>query len=231
MSKQLTRKVVSVFIPLLITVLACSCPETGLGGQTPGPVERDTPLSPPSVLLEDDFSDPDSGWEEGEYPGGSVGYENGVYAVTAAGGEGRMWGLANEYFEDIIIEVDATQIAAPANDNNAYGVVCREQGDEDGSEYYLLISGDGAYAIAKIEGEEVEYLAGWTASDAVRQGNATNHIRAVCDGSTLTLFANGERLATAEDVTFEGGDIAFTATSLEDEPTVIHFDNLVAREP
>ena len=123
MSKQLTRKAVSVFIPLLITVLACSCPETGPGGLTPGPVERDTPASPPSVLLEDDFSDPDSGWEEGEYPDGSVGYENGIYALTAMGGEGRMWGLANEYFDDVIIEVDATQIAAPANDNNAYGVV------------------------------------------------------------------------------------------------------------
>jgi hypothetical protein len=28
-----------------------------------------------------------------------------------------------------------------------------------------------------------------------------------------------------------GGDIALTATSYEDEPTEIHFDNLVVRKP
>ncbi len=62
-------------------------------------------------------------------------------------------------------------------------------------------------------------------------GNATNHVRAVCDGSTLALFVNGQRLATAEDDAFSRGDIALTATAYEDEPTEIHFDNLVVRRP
>jgi hypothetical protein len=53
----------------------------------------------------------------------------------------------------------------------------------------------------------------------------------VCDGSTLTLFVNGQRLATAEDGTFTTGDIALTATSYEDGPTEVHFDNLTARTP
>jgi hypothetical protein len=71
----------------------------------------------------------------------------------------------------------------------------------------------------------------WTESDVVRQGNATNHIRAICDGSSLVLLVNGQRLATAEDSTFASGDIALTATSYEDELTEVRFDNLVVQQP
>ncbi|MEA3340093.1 MAG: LamG-like jellyroll fold domain-containing protein, partial [Chloroflexota bacterium] len=121
------------------------------------------------------------------------------------------------------------QISAGPDSDNAYGIVCREQGNGDG--YYLRVSGDGYYSIAKAEGEEFEALVEWAESDAIRQGNATNHIRAICDGSTLVLFVNGQRLATAEDSTFASGDIALTATTYEKDPSEVHFDNLVVNEP
>lgn len=227
MSKR-TRKALSVFIPLMVLVLACTCLPNGNGGG--GGDETPPPLPPANVLFEDDFGSSGSGWETGDYDGGNVGYKNGVYSVTSY--DGRMWGLANQSFSDVVIEVDATQVSAPANDNNAYGIVCREQGDEGGSGYYLMISGDGNYTIAKIVNGDVEYLVEWTTSSAIRQGNATNHIRAICDGSNLVLFANGQRLASANDSSYTSGDIALTATSLEDdESTEIHFDNLVVRKP
>jgi len=217
-----TRRALSVFIPLMVTVLACTCLPSGDEEETP---------PPPGVLFQDDFNDSGSGWEVDDYDTGSVGYKGGAYSVTSFGDGNTMWGVANQSFDNVIIEVDATQVSAPANDNNAYGVVCREQGDSNSTGYYLLISGDGGYAIAKAEAGDFEWLVEWTASDDIHQGNATNHIRAVCDGSTLTLSVNGQRLATAEDSTFARGDIALATTSLEDEPTEIHFDNLVVRKP
>jgi len=212
-----------VFIPLMVAALAWACNLPFLPG-------TETPPPPPSgVLFQDDFSDPVSGWEVGDYETGSVGYKNGVYFVTSLGNGDTMWGAANRAFDNLIIEVDATQVSAPANNNNDYGVMCRLQPNGDG--YYLLISGDGYYAIAKAIDGDFEWLVNWTESDVIRQGNATNHIRAVCDGSTLLLFVNGQRLATAEDGTFARGDIALTATSYEDEPSEIHFDRLVVRKP
>ncbi len=180
-------------------------------------------------LFEDDFGDPTSGWEVGDYGEGSVGYKNGRYFVTSLSYGSTMWGVANRVFDDLVIEVEATQVSAGPDSNNDYGVVCREQGDGGG--YYLLISGDGGVAIFKAQDGDFQALVDWTFSDAIRQGNATNHIRAVCDGSLLTLFVNGQRVATAEDSTFTRGDIAFTATTYEDAPTEIHFDNLVVRPP
>jgi tRNA A-37 threonylcarbamoyl transferase component Bud32 len=197
---------------------------------TPAALVTNTPVPEiGDILFEDDFESPASGWEIGDYETGSVGYGRGVYIVTALGHGDTMWGTANRSFDDVVVEVDATQVSAGPDNDDDYGVVCREQGNGDG--YHLLISGDGFYAIVRSEGGSFEWLVDWTESNAINQGNATNRIRGVCDGSTLTLFVNGQRLATAEDGTFTTGDIALTATSYEDVPTEIHFDNLTVRTP
>jgi hypothetical protein len=182
------------------------------------------------VLLKDDFSSPTSGWERGEYDTGSVGYENGAYVVSSLGGGSTMWGVANTSFTDVSIDVEAVQWSAPDNDNNSYGVVCREQGE--GSGYYLLISGDGAFAILKADRDGFEPLVDWTPTDVVNQGNAKNVLQATCSGPLLTLVVNGTRLATAEDYTFSRGDVALTVTSYEyGQPSTVHFDNIVIRRP
>jgi serine/threonine-protein kinase len=207
-------------------------PATG----TPLPLATVTPLptntSVPetgNTLFQDDFESSASGWEIGNYEGGSVGYKSGVYFVIARKSGSTMWGVANRSFDNLVIEVDVTQVAAGSENNNDYGLICREQGNGDG--YYMLVSGDGFYAILTAKEAKFEPLADWKKSDVIRQGNATNHIRAVCDSTTLELFVNGQRLATAEDSTYTKGDIAFTATSYEENPTQIHFDNLIVRTP
>ena len=223
----MNKKTLAVFIMLAAMVLTCACnllPGGGDGGEEPS-----APLPPEDVLFQDNFGDSNSGWEVGEYDGGDVGYKDGVYFVTSTEKEIMMWGVANRSFDNIVIEVDATQISAGSTNDNAYGVLCRDQGDGDG--YYLRISGDGFYSITKAEGQEFEPLVEWAESDAIKQGNATNHIRAICDGATLELFVNGQKVATAEDSTFTQGDIAFSATTYEDEITEVHFDNLVVRKP
>jgi hypothetical protein len=181
------------------------------------------------ILLEDDFSDPGSGWEVGDYPGGSVSYSGGAYAVTAEGNS-TMWGLAYQSFSDLIVDVDADQVAGPSNSNTGYGVMCRVQ--PDGTDGYLLrISGDGLCSIFKVVGAGLEALVDWTASDAIRQGNASNHLRVVCDGADLALFVNGELAVDASDTTFDEGDIALAVTSFEDDVTEVLFDNVVITRP
>jgi len=204
---------------LVLATLACG--SFGSGSSAPSESQ--------GALLEDNFSDSKSGWEVGDYDPGSVGYKDGTYSVISLGDGNTMWGIANTSFGDVDISVDAAQISAGPDDNNDYGIACKVQ--DDGSGYYLLISGDGGYAILVGSNDVYAPLVDWTPSDAVHQGNASNKIRAVCSGSTLTLYANGQRLATAEDSTFSHGDIALTATSYEDTPTEIHFDNIVVTKP
>jgi len=217
------RKILGVIISLILTTLACTC---NLLPSLTGP--KASPV-PSNVIFQDDFSDPDSGWEVGRYDDGSVGYKSGVYSVTSLSNGNTMWGVANRTFDNIVIEVDATQVAAGPESDNDYGVICREQGNGNG--YYLLLSGDGYYAIIKARDDEFYYLVDWTETEAIHKGNATNHIRAVCNGTSLELSVNGEFLAGTEDDTFASGDIALTATTYEDAATEIHFDNLVVSRP
>jgi hypothetical protein len=141
----------------------------------------------------------------GEYGEGAVGYRDGYYFVSAAAESSWMWGVANRSFGDVEVEVDATQFSAPANNNNAYGVRCRLQANNDA--YHLLISGDGFYSIQKSTGGSYEQLVNWTSSDAINQGNDTNSLRVVCDGSRLALYCNGELLGETTDSAFTQGDM------------------------
>jgi len=235
-----------VAVGLVCLVLAAGAVLAGLyligsdGGDVVEPTTPPTsaatlaPTSTPELetnvtIFQDDFSSSASGWEVGEYDAGDVGYKDGAYFVTSAENTSVMWGVANRTFEDLIIEVYATQVSAGPESNNAYGVVCREQGDGDG--YYLRISGDGYYSIYKAVEGGFEPLVDWTGSNAIRKGNATNHLLAVCDGPTLTLIVNDQLLEEAEDSTFTKGDIALTATTFEDKMTEVHFDDLEVRSP
>jgi hypothetical protein len=183
------------------------------------------PAAGPEMLWQDDFSDPGSGWEVSDYAAGSVNYENGAYVVTASA-QSYMWGAANTYFGDGSIEVDATQVVGPANDNNGYGIVCRVQSNGDG--YYFRISGDGFYGIHKFVDGQSDPLVDWTASEVINQGNALNRISAVCNGSSLELTVNGQVLAQVSDSSFTEGDVGLTASSFEEGGgTEISFDNLV----
>lgn len=218
------RALILIALVLAAAAMACST----LTDLLPGGGGGSASIPEGDLVFDDDFSDPNSGWEIGDYPGGSVGYKSGTYFVTSVGEGTTMWGVAGRTFSDVVIRVDATQISAPTNDNNDYGVVCRLQENADG--YYLLISGDGLFSILLAEGESFTPLVDWTESDVINQGNRTNSIAAVCDGSSLALYVNGEQLATTSDSTFRSGDIALTATSYESEMTEVQFDNLEVTE-
>lgn len=182
------------------------------------------------VLLQDDFSDPNSGWEVANWEEGSVTYENGTYAVSAISEDKTIWGNANVYFESTVIQFTTQQVEGPANHNNAYGVICRES--EGGLGYFLRISGDGFYSIQlSTEHGSFKPLVDWTKSEAIHQGNAVNRVRAVCDGPNLALYANDVLLSQIADDTLVSGDIALTATTYEAEATKVLFDDVEILSP
>lgn len=193
------------------------------------------------ILFEDDFSDPRSGWDFGTFgtkndQTGKVGYEDGIYYVrtdkiSTGISPNIIMGKANILLSQIDLEVEATQKVAPTNDNNSYGVVCRFNQKPYGA-YFFLISGDGWYAILKIDDGSITPLVNWAASDAINQGDDTNYLRVVCKVSFLALIVNDEFVAAViDDGLKKGGDIGLVTITYEDEPSEIWFDNLVVRSP
>jgi serine/threonine-protein kinase len=215
--------------PVPTPVSPTATPEAAPPTSTPLP-PTPTPFSiSGGVLFQDSFDDPNSGWEETDFDNGSSGYGDGYYYIISSGQALMNWGTNEQIFEDVVIDVDATQVLAPGNDNNGYGVMCRSQ--EGGDGYLFRISGDGFYSIHRIVDGSFEALVEWSTTDVVIQGNATNHIQAICDGPQLTLIVNGVELAQANDSTFTAGKIGFNATTYEEETTEIHFDDLLVTAP
>lgn len=192
---------------------------------------------PSNILYQDDFSDTSSGWSTLTDADGITDYDNGSYRIRVdtigADGNGMdMWAHPGEDIEgDVRIEVDATKIGGP--DENDMGVLCRYSNVNDSYNfYYFLIASDGYMGIAKMKDSDSELISGeeMTISDAI-DTTGTNHIRADCIGDTLTLYVNGEQVATATDNDFTGGDIGLIAGSFSEPGVDIHFDNLIVTRP
>ena len=220
---NVSKKILALMIASVLILITLGC--TALDSILPDTKMDD---APDTFKLTDDFSQESSGWEIGSFDGGEIGYTLGKYYVTSTGDGSIMWGGAGRSFEDVIIEVDAEQMSAPANNNNDYGIICRLQ--RDGGGYYALISGDGFFSILRESGGDAyDVLVDWTNSSHIRQGNSKNRLGLSCLGSKISLYVNGQLLAETSDNMYSSGDIGFTATSYEPEGTEIHFDNVVVK--
>ena len=187
-----------------------------------------------TVRLFDDFSDPESGWEIGEYGVGSVGYDTGEYFVRCDDEGIFTWGKRFEWFGDVNIEVTARQASGPESNNTGYGVMCRvnyvsDVGGLDG--YAFLVSGDGLYSIIRYASGDSTHLVEWTESATVRRGSGLNDLQVICSGDLLTFYVNGVWVAETWDDTFPSGDVALFGTTFDPGVAEFRFDNFSLTSP
>ena len=219
-----TKKII---LPFLLLFLLAGCDYLPFTDQ--GPDSCDSP----SALFEDDFSgEQNCGWVEYNRGGAVSAIEDGVLKISTSSPGEIWWTNPGRNFEDVVIDVEAKQISGP--DDNAYGIICRYQ--DENNFYLFLISGDGYYAIGKYIGGEnrVVYLTEdgqFQQSDRINQGAATNQIQAACVGSELSLIVNGEPLVTVSDTSFVSGDIGLAVSALQQGTIVVEFDDLLVTGP
>jgi len=182
------------------------------------------------TLFTDDFSDTSSGWDQAENDTTSADYYDGSYRIVVNQTRYEAWANPGQYFDgDVIVEVDATNNGG--TDDNDFGVICHYE--DVGNFYYFHITSDGYAIIGKVTDGEQSGLSSenYETTDAVRQGDATNHIRGECVGNSLTLIVNGEQVLTATDTDHTGGDVGLMAGTFDTAGADILFDNFVVSEP
>jgi hypothetical protein len=182
---------------LILTCLLTACELTpAIGGEI---------VPQGGVLFKDDFSDPGSGWMQGEDEFGKTEYSDGSFRINVTSDVTGKVSIPRLYFKDVIIQVDATKVGGP--DDNDYGVICRYQ--DENNFYFFEISSDGYYSIGKYRENQLQLLGmeQMQTSDAIHQGQSTNQIQATCIGSLLSLSVNGQKLIEVVDVDFSAGDV------------------------
>lgn len=188
------------------------------------PASNQQPSGSGHLLFQEDFSDPESGWNRITTPQGSTEYADGVYRIFVNEPGLDIWSMPGRSFQDVRIEVDALKVDGERD--NRFGVICRAISED--SFYTFIVSSDGYYGIGKIQGQEYS-LIGMDAlqpSSAILKGSALNHIQADCIGDSLTLYVNGSKLISVQDDTYPAGDIGLIAGTYETSGTDIRFDNL-----
>jgi hypothetical protein len=180
-----------------------------------------TQTSPPQevILVDDDFSDPNSGWRV--QPGYS--YQQGGYHITAEEPGDVPWATISAEFDDSSIYVDAE----PVTEGFAgyFGLLCRLQANEDF--YYFAINNNGGYVIGKVKnGELVDLFPdGVRQSEVIKPGSQTNRLRADCVGNTLRMYVNNVLLAEVTDPDFRSGASGLLAAAVENQGFEVRFDN------
>ena len=181
-----------------------------------------------TLLLQDDFSNPSSGWSAQNTETGFSDYQDGQYIIQVSQPNYAIWGnYENETYTDTIINVDV-QVLQSANGTGGFGVMCRYTDNEN---YYLFeVDEDGYYIIYKYLNDEYVALYNWDNLDALKNRNAMT-ITVSCIGNELTLAVDGQIIASVIDTSFSQGYIGLTSDTFDDVGIRVGFDNLTVYAP
>lgn len=213
-----TRRVILSCLLLALASLACQVLASSDSSEGTG-----------KLIFKDDFSDPESGWQQVADPRGETSYADGMYRILVNQPNMDIWAAPHLAMADVIIEVDALKIGGDRD--NRFGIICRLTGSD--SFYAFFISSDGYYGIGKFK-SGLYTLLGASAlklSDSIRLGSEVNHLRAACIGEKLTLYVDGDRLAQVSDDELTSGDAGLIAGTYDDAGVDIRFDNFSLFEP
>jgi hypothetical protein len=65
----------------------------------------------------------------------------------------------------------------------------------------------------------------------VNRGQASNHLKVICDGSQLIFFVNDQLVAQVQDGEFSGGDAGLLASTGKHAGVEIHFAHFTIKQP
>jgi hypothetical protein len=243
-------RVLVAITSLALAVLACQA--VSGGGDVPanddppfvystGPADTDEPAPEPvstetetpssgDVILSDDFSS--AQWGTGTDVDSAVEYVNETLQFNVFKKNWFVWSTPDgEDYENIHMEV--TVINNDTDSTTAFGLMCNKSGG--GDFYYLAVTAAGQYAIAKAADGEVDlFLTNndeWGDSDLITVNASSYRIGADCGNNTLTLYVDGQEVASVVDSSYTSGQVAVLAWSGEEATnTNVSFDDFLMTE-
>jgi len=160
---------------------------------------------PNETLVEDDFSNPSSGWQTFNEQAVSMGYMNGTYRMLLNEpiDDWESFRRVNKSYSGVSVEVDVT-ISGPPGAVGVECVVGQAPASYARSYGFLIAPEAGTYAIGKSAGTDGgRTLTKGENAAAVHAG--TNHIKGECMGGVggeptiLTMWVNGQQVGQFKD--------------------------------
>jgi len=211
----------------IILVIAClafaaqACQSlTGGGDSTSTPGSK--------VLLSDDFST--AKWGTGTDAKSSIEYANNALQTIV---------YEKNYFVSITtnaqdyqnVHLEVTVINNGTDSTTAFGLICNRQTTSTNF-HYVAMTPAGEYAIARaVDGQSDVFLTNddqWAPSDLIAKDAPSYRVGADCGNGTVTLYVDGQQIASVADAAYTGGGVALFIWSGENADTTdVSFDDFL----
>lgn len=222
------NQIIFAIVALTLATLACNA-VTGGGGTDPTGA---TSTPSPRVILSDDFSS--AQWGTGTDADSSVEYAGDALQMIVYTKNYFVWSTPNDQnYQNTHMEVTVSNNGTDAT--TAFGIMCNQQASATGSFYYVAMTPAGEYAIAKAtDGQSDVFLTNndqWGNSDIIAKEASSYRVGADCGNGTITLYVDGQQIASVSDASYVNGGVAlFTWSGEEATNTNISFDDFLMTE-
>lgn len=215
--------------------LSAVCGATGAFGKLPSAPPSaitELPFWPASsgVLFADDFSSEQKstvlGWGYGGSEGVERSWSGDKLVVTIKSKNGSAASYVNRYVGDFGAEIEAEAEDKPGIE---YGIAFRYSLSYGrASLYEFMITSDGKYYLFKFYRDQVAYKSPVpvTTTPLIHPAPSKNRLGVLAQGSTISLFINGQLVGTVTDDSLTSGSVAMFASSGPNDLARISFDRM-----
>jgi hypothetical protein len=195
---------------------------------------RKVEMSPlPGVLYADDFTDPGTGWPNGQVFGNYyIGYhEPEWYHVDVSERNDRVVAaLPQQTFDDITVEsqVSVSEANTAPEGDFRYGLALRRSGNQ----FYAFTVSPRAksWTVLKSTGTGVEVLDEGTSELIQGLGEKAGQLRVDARGSDFTFLIGGEVVSQVSEPEYASGQVGFFVQTFDSPRASINYDSLLIRE-
>ena len=208
-------------------------PSPTVTANIPLPTETAIPIEIPGVLLEDDFS-AGSNWGTLTDADTSIEYLNDALNMIVYTKNYFVWTTPDDVdYKNVHLEV--TVIINDTDPNTAFGIMCDQQASADDTYYYVAITPSAQYVIAKAEAGQTDLFLtnndDWGTSASITKSASSYRLGADCGNGKLTLYVDGQQIASVTDSSYTTGGVGLITWSAEEATTTdVSFDDFVMTE-
>ena len=184
-----------------------------------------------TLLYQDDFTNPATGWTEKTFDNYFIGYHEPEYyhiEITGPNYKTKVFEPQNGDFGDATIELEVfTNSAKTAPEGDfRYGLAFRRSGDQ----YYAFTISQRTkkWYVLKSSPNELVTLQEGT-DDSIHDLDVGDRLRVDAQGSNFLFHINDQLVAQISDPDYASGEVGFYVESFDSPNTHIHFDKFAIR--
>jgi hypothetical protein len=173
-----------------------------------------------AVTISDDFSGAGGRWDRSQ-----TRVAGGAYELLLELDNFDSYGLylGGDGIRDFDLAADVAMVAGPPDAE--FGIRFRQSAPDE--HLIFSISPTGFYRLARVSDRTYTSLVPWTRDRRIHTGvGATNRLRVVAEGPSITGYINGEQVLTYSDDQQQPGQLTLGLVTFEQGGLTVRFDNL-----